>query len=287
MQTQTTVRSLLTAAGLRPHKRLGQHFLVDGNLMRKLVSSAEIRDDDVVLEVGCGTGSLTQELAGLAAAVVAVEADPGLANIAAGELGELVNVRLLQLDALRSKTQIEPRVLDAVAEARQRSGGRVLLVANLPYQIASPLVADLLIGPVVPARMCFTVQKEVGDRLLARSGGGDYGPLSVIVQATSDLERIAAVPPQAFWPRPAVESVMVRLDPSPERRRVIGDVVHFAGVVKTCFLHRRKTLAHILSAAYGPDAADEVLVGLDVEARTRPEQLSPEVWVELARRLVG
>jgi len=286
VQTQTTVRSLLTAAGLRPNKRLGQHFLVDGNLMRKLVASAEIRHDDVVLEVGCGTGSLTQELAGLAAAVVAVEADPGLADIAARELTELANVRLLQLDALRSKTRIEPRVLDAVAEARQRSGGRVLLVANLPYQIASPLVADLLVGPVVPGRMCFTVQKEVGDRLLARSGG-DYGPLSVIVQATSDLERIAAVPPQAFWPRPAVESVMIRLDPRPERRQAVGDVVHFAGVVKTCFLHRRKTLAHILAAAYGPDAATDALGGLDVEARTRPEQLSPEVWVELARRLAG
>jgi len=285
LQTLTTIRSLLASAGLRPNKKLGQHFLIDGNLMRKLVASAEVEPRDVVLEVGCATGSLTRELAGQAGAVVAVEVDRRLAEIAGAELADLDNVTLLHCDVLASKTQIDPQVLAALDEARGRWDGRVLLVANLPYQVASPLVIDLLTGSVAFARICFTVQKEVAGRLLANPSGRTYGPLSVIVQALATVRRIAAVPPQAFWPRPAVDSTMVRLDPDPDRRQRIGDVTHFVGVVKACFSHRRKTLGHNLTVAYGQGVADRVLTGGQIESRTRPEQLDPTSWVELARRL--
>jgi len=286
VQTQTQIRSLLAAAGLRPTKKRGQHFLVDGNLMRKLVASAAIQPDDVVLEVGAGTGSLTKELASAAGAVIAVEIDAGLADIAAAELADLTNVTLLRRDVLAAKSRIDPQVIDALVEARERHGGRVLLVANLPYQVASPLIIDLLTGSPEFARMCFTVQKEVGGRLLARPGGKDYGPLSVIVQALAEVHRIAAVPPQAFWPIPEVDSVMVRVDPSPERRGRIPGVAHFTGVVKTCFLHRRKTLAHNLTDAYGADVAERVMTAMGIEPRTRPERLDVSAWVELAHALV-
>ena len=285
MQTQTQIRSLLTAAGLRPTKKRGQHFLVDGNLMRKLVASAAIQPDDVVLEVGAGTGSLTQELANAAGAVVAVEVDAGLARIAVTELADLGNVTLLHRDVLAGKSRIDPQVIESLLKARERHGGRVLLVANLPYQVASPVIIDLLTGSPEFARMCFTVQKEVGGRLLARPGGKDYGPLSVIVQALAEVHRIAAVPPQAFWPQPAVDSVMLRVDPSPERRRRIHDVAHFTGVVRTCFLHRRKTLAHNLTDAYGADAAGRVMTAIGIEPKTRPERLDVSAWVELAHAL--
>lgn len=253
--------------------------------MRKLVASAEIAPSDVVLEVGCGTGSLTQELAAVAHTVVAIETDEILADVAASQLAGCDNVRLIRRDVLLTKTRIEPTVVQAVVDARGQSGGDVLLVANLPYSVASPLIVDLLTGPVALARLCFTVQKEVGDRLLADPGGKDYGPLSVIVQSLGDVHRTAAVPPRAFWPPPAVDSVMLRIDPNAPRRRQIEDLSHFTDVVKTCFQHRRKTLGHILTAAYDAAAAESALSACKIKARTRPEQLAPSTWVELARCL--
>ncbi|MBN1346884.1 MAG: ribosomal RNA small subunit methyltransferase A [Phycisphaerae bacterium] len=283
MQTLTTIRSLLAEAGLRPNKKLGQHFLIDGNLMRKFVGSAGIGSRDTVLEVGCGTGSLTQDLAELAGGVVAVEADRGVGGIAAEQLVALENVVLIREDVLESKTRIAPAVLEAVVEARGRLGGRFLLVANLPYQIASPLIVDLLVGEIVPERMCVTVQKEVGDRLSADPGGGQYGPLSVIVQALAEVRRIAVVGPQAFWPRPAVESSMLLIEASPDLREAVGDVRHFAEVVKTCFLHRRKTLSHNLTVEYGAATAQAALAKMGVDPKARPEALGPGQWVALAK----
>jgi len=285
LQTKTDIRRLLADAGLRPNKKLGQHFLIDGNLMRKLVTSAELRPDDVALEVGCGTGSLTQELAAGAGSVIAVEVDRGLAAVAAAELATLPNVSVLHRDVLAAKHRIDPVVLDSLAVARHRLGGRAVLVANLPYQVASPLMINLLIGPVELSRMCFTVQKEVADRLFAQPGGAEYGPLSIIVRTLSEAERITNVPPQAFWPRPRVESTMVRLDPSPDRRREVGQPDHFAFVVRTCFLHRRKTLAHNLTAAYGADVTMSALAEGAIPPQTRPEELPPPAWVQLAKRL--
>jgi 16S rRNA (adenine1518-N6/adenine1519-N6)-dimethyltransferase len=285
LQTQSTIRSLLADAGFKPNKKLGQHFLIDGNLMRKLVAAAEIGPTDVVLEVGCGTGSLTEELAGVAGMVIAIELDRGLAGLAASQLAGLSNVKLIHRDVLASKSKIEPEVLEALRSARQQLAGKGMLVANLPYQVASPLIMDLLIDSAEVEGMCVTVQKEVGDRLVADAGGKDYGPLTVIVQALADVHRIAAVPPQAFWPRPAVESVMLRIDPVPQRRQDVGDVGHFAAVVKSSFLHRRKMLAHSLSATYGRNEAERVLDEEGIEPRARPEQIIPKRWIELARRL--
>lgn len=285
MQTQSTIRSLLDQAGARPNKRYGQNFLVDGNLMRKLIDSAEITDKDVVLEVGCGTGSLTEDLARVAGEVVTVEIDRGLAGVARSRLADFANTRLIHTDALETKNRVDPAILDAVAEAKQRVGGRSLMVANLPYQVASPLMIDLLVDSPEIERMCITVQKEVGDRLVAAPGGKDYGPLSVIVQALAEVRKIAAVPPQAFWPRPAVDSVMLRIDPQPHFREAVGDLANFSAVVKGCFQHRRKTLSHSLSKGHGADPAAEVLEACGIDPRTRPEVLSPRQWVELARRL--
>ncbi len=286
MQTQTTIRTLLDEAGLRPTKRFGQHFLIDGNLMRKLVASAEIRPGDVVLEVGCGTGSLTKELAALAGKVIAVEIDKGLAAVARNMLAECDNVVLIHGDVLEGKHDVDPEVLRLLRDSRRESGGRCLLVANLPYQIASPLVIDLLINDLELCRLCFTVQKEVGDKLLAGPGDKDYGPLSIIVQALTEISRIAAVPPQAFWPRPAVNSLMLRLDPSLERRGAIRHVGLFARLVRESFLHRRKTLAHNLASACGHDVARKVLADIGLDPRDRPEQIAPPQWVGLANRVI-
>ncbi len=283
MQTKRTIQALLESAGVRPNKRFGQHFLIDGNLMRKLVEAASVRGDDVALEVGCGTGSLTQMLAETAGAVVGVEVDRTLADIAAEQVSGLGNVVVLHRDVLASKNRIDEEVLEAVRSARQRCGGRLLLIANLPYQVASPLLIDLLVGSLVPAVMCVTIQKEVGDRIVARPAGRSYGPLSVIGQCLATVERIAAAPPQAFWPSPAVESVLLRITPEPSRRKSLGDIDAFVRLVKGCFRHRRKTLGYNLTALCGNGGrAAEMLDAAGLDPKARPETVAPEGWSRLA-----
>ncbi len=283
MQTKSTIRSLLSQAGLRPNKRFGQNFLIDGNLMRKLVEAAGLSSDDIVLEVGAGTGSLTEELSDAAGAVVTVEIDDRLIGIVRSRLAGRDNVALLHRDALAGKHALAGDVLDEMTAARDRLGGRMLLVANLPYQVASPLIVDLLIGPLELARLCFTVQKEVGQRLTAGPGGREYGPISVITQALARIDKIAAVPPQAFWPAPSVDSVMLRVDPLPRVDLEAGDPAALAALVRTAFAHRRKTLSYNLAREMGKDEAARAAAAADVDATLRPERLSVAEYIRLAR----
>src|SRR5262245_9624801 len=166
-QTLSEIRSLLAAAGLAPQHRFGQNFLVDLNLMRKLVQRAEVSNADVVLEVGPGTGSLTEILLESGARVIAVEIDRGLQELLHARLGDNPRFTLLRGDALAGKNEINPSVLEALRSTETGPGGARKLVANLPYQIATPLLADLLHVTPPVSRMTCTIQKEVGERLIA------------------------------------------------------------------------------------------------------------------------
>lgn len=284
-QTKHEIRSILTAAGVRPLKRFGQHFLIDGNLMRKLVAAAELRPDDVVLEVGPGTGALTEELVRQAGHVVAVEIDRTLQSVCRDRLGDRPNFTLIAGDVLGSKHAIAPAVRDALRSRQRGLGGRILLVANLPYQVATPLIVDLLIGQPPIAGMYVTIQAEVADRLQASPGTKNYGPLTVLTQALADLQRIARVPPEAFWPAPEVDSAIVRViprtgEPLPEATRQ-----RLFALVHGCFNHRRKTLRWSLRNLL--DADD--LAGLEFDDRwdltQRPEEIDVDGWINLARML--
>ena len=179
MHSKQDIQFLLESAGVRPNKRFGQHFLIDLNLMTKLVEAAEINSRDVVLEVGCGTGSLTEELAEKAGKVIAVEIDHTLAKIASRLLADSKNVLILNADVLKDKHTISSVVADAVKNARKESKGRFLLVANLPYSVASGLMMNLISGDaeslLIPNAMYVTVQKEVAERMIAEPGGKEYG----------------------------------------------------------------------------------------------------------------
>lgn len=283
-QTRRQIETLLSAAGIRPLKRFGQNFLVDGNLIRKLVQAADIRPDDVVLEVGPGTGTLTEELLAAAGHVVAVEIDRGLAGICRERFGSEARFTLVHTDVLARKSQIAPEVLETLRERRQRLGGRMTLVANLPYQAATPLIVDLLLGTDLVSPMCFTVQAEVADRFLAGPGGKDYGPISIYAQALADARRIARLGPQAFWPAPQVDSAMVRLDVRPGTDPRLKSAL--AGVVHACFLHRRKTLRWTLRQHLDECTLEGLLAQGRWELDARPEQLTVEQWLELAKFLV-
>lgn len=281
---------MLAGAGIRPNRRLGQNFLIDGNLMRKLVGSADIGPADVVLEVGPGTGSLTEMLLERAAHVVAVEVDGALYRLLASRLAGTANLTLLNRDALADKNHLAPELVDAMQAAgtprdtRSARGARVMLVANLPYQVASPLIVELLRSGLGITRLCFTVQKEVAERIASPPGCKAYGPLSVAVQATCDTTRITDLGASVFWPRPQVASTMLRLDYNPSKAARIADMAHFARVVRTCFLHRRKKLSHALAYLLGMKKLDPAehpqLAAFDLSRR--PEQLSVDEWIALA-----
>lgn len=287
--TQTEIRAILAEAGLRPDRRYGQHFLIDGNLMRLLVAEADLTDTDTVLEVGPGVGNLTELLVESAGWVVAVEVDPRMAAIVRERLVGATNLDLLQADILADKHTIAPAALDALRRRARALSGETKLVANLPYQAATPLLAELVRADPPPERLVFTVQEEVAQRLAAEPGTREYGPIGVLVQALAEVEILRRLSPSVFWPRPKVWSSMVRVRPSDARRRRIADVAVLRRTIEGLFIHRRKRAARSLTLADRAGASPEVWVkrlktaGLDAEARG--ETYTVEEIVRLANSL--
>jgi 16S rRNA (adenine1518-N6/adenine1519-N6)-dimethyltransferase len=288
MQTKQDIVAILSAAGLHPDRSLGQHFLIDGNLMRKLIESAEVTSDDVVLEVGGGTGGLSELLAETAGHLVVVEIDHDLAPILTQRFADRANVTVIHGDALKRKHTVNPQVPAALTDARARlaaatptASPRCKLVANLPYHIATPLIMNLLIGQPALGRMCFTIQKEVADRITADAGNRDFGPLAIAVQTACAITRIAKIPAQAFWPAPRVASSMLRLDPQPHPFEGPDALAKFIDLLHAAFAHRRKTLRYNLNRFTQPAVAEALTRGLD--DKVRAEQLTLETWIALGR----
>ncbi len=282
-QTKSTIQSLLLSVGTAPRKRFGQCFLIDRNLMNKLVDSAELTQTDTALEVGCGTGSLTSLLASRCARVVAVEVDSVVAGLAREQLSDFDNVVVLETDALARKSEIAPAVLEAACNAQREAGGALKLVANLPYDIATPLVVDLLLCELPIASLCFTVQTEVADRFLAAHSTGDYGPVSVLTQLLTEASRVCKLPPQAFWPAPKVHSTMVRLVPRPRDEWLHANLKAFSEFVHGFFRFRRKTIGHISRMLSLPAGLHAALAEIGVDPSARPENLAPAQWLACFR----
>jgi 16S rRNA (adenine1518-N6/adenine1519-N6)-dimethyltransferase len=277
-QTLSFLLDRFKQVGIRPRTDLGQNFMIDLNLQRVLLETAALGPDDVVLEVGTGTGGLTMQIAPLAAAVVSVEVDRNLHQLAGEELFQFSNVTLLHTDVLRGKHRLEPAVLEAVQQQLDAAPGRRLkLVANLPYNVATPLIANLLALDRPPLTMTVTVQKEVADRIVAAPGGKDYGAFAVWVQCQCRAEIVRVLPPSVFWPRPKVYSAFVQIVLDEARRQQIPDRAFFHEFVRSLFCHRRKVLRSVLlSGQMTLDKAqvDELLVRLDISPTVRAEQLA-------------
>ncbi|TWU04264.1 16S rRNA (adenine(1518)-N(6)/adenine(1519)-N(6))-dimethyltransferase RsmA [Stieleria varia] len=290
-QTASYLSKRLTQAGLRPVSHFGQNFLIDLNLVDLIARSAEIRRTDVVLEVGTGVGSLTTRLADAAGAVLSIEIDTNLHGLAQDELRGRENVRLLLGDALKNKNSLRPEIMENVRDAYERLGeeARFLLVANLPYNIATPLISNLLHETPTPDVMVVTIQKELGDRMLAQPSTKDYGALSVWVQSLCDVSLVRILPPTVFWPRPKVHSAIIRLDLIPERRASFADLEYFHQMVRALFFHRRKFLRSVvISAMKGrldKTQIDEVLSQLGHGENARTEELTVQQIQELVEAL--
>ncbi|MDX1682143.1 MAG: 16S rRNA (adenine(1518)-N(6)/adenine(1519)-N(6))-dimethyltransferase RsmA [Phycisphaeraceae bacterium] len=278
-QTVTEIRAMLAAHGLRPKKWLGQNFLIDANHLQRILDAAAIGRGDLVLEVGPGTGTLTVGLLEAGATVVAVEADEALEPLLAHHVGETYPDRfhLVIGDVLAGKHAINPAVGEALADAAGETDPPFTLVANLPYQVASPMLINFAVGWPNMTSAVVMVQREVADRMVSESGGRTYGPLTIMVQAMCEVEVVSTLPPQAFWPAPQVSSAVVRLtrraDPLTDDPAALSALVH------QLFTRRRKTLGRILGRDHPlPEG---------VSHDDRPETLSVEQVAQLATLTAG
>jgi 16S rRNA (adenine1518-N6/adenine1519-N6)-dimethyltransferase len=294
-QTTAYLKELFKQVGFTIDARRGQNFLVDLNLVDLLVRTAAIEPADVVLEVGTGTGVVTERTSAAAAHVVAAEIDPRLAQLARERLVERGNVTLVEGDALAGKHRFAPALLAAVDEALAASPrGRLLLVANLPYCIATPVISNLLARPRPFDAAVVTVQREMAERMTAVAGTSSYNALSVWVGAQCRGEIVRVLPPSVFWPRPKVDSAIVRLDLEPDRRAAIGDLGRFHDFVREVFCHRRKVLRGILLRMAGgkqTEAAhatvERAYAALGLPATIRAEDIPPDDFVRLTKVFFG
>jgi 16S rRNA (adenine1518-N6/adenine1519-N6)-dimethyltransferase len=262
---------LLQQFGLHPDKSLGQHFLVDPNQVDRIVQLAGVQPGDNVIEVGPGLGALTGGLVEAGANVLAVEIDRGLAGALRHQFDGTDTVQVIEHDALTVDWSV-------VADPSKSWS----MVANLPYNVATPLVLDVLDTVPHVQSLLVMVQREVAERMVAEPGTSNYGIPSVKVAYWATGELVAKVPPTVFLPPPRVESALVRLDRHPERR-FVEPVDQVFALVRTAFGQRRKMLRKSLGKVVRPEHFEAA--GVDPQAR--PEQIGVEAWCALARSVHG
>ena len=273
----TSIRKELAEYGLIPRKRWGQHFLVDRNILNKIVQTAQIGKEDTVLEVGPGLGEMTLALAGQARNVIAVEIDPKLVGILRNKTATSPNVEIIGKDILKVDFR----------EIADRDGRSIKVVANLPYQISTPLLFRFIEEREVFSTLTVMVQREVAERMVAPPGGKEYGPLSIFVQLFSELSIRFFVKPSAFFPPPNVDSAVIQM--TWKERPTVGpeDEEWFRRVVRGCLGYRRKTLINALkhSGLVLPEDAEGRMGEVGIDSHRRPETLAIEEFATLAKVL--
>ena len=273
----TSIKKELAEYGLLPKKRLGQHFLIDRNILNKVVQTAHLEKEDVILEVGPGLGEMTLALARLAKHVIAVEIDPQLVEILKKKLADCPNVDVVKGDILT----INLRKIDF------RKSEKMKVVANLPYQISTPLLFHFIELKAFFSTLTLMLQKEVAERMVASPGSKSYGPLSIFIQLFSNLSVCFYIKPSAFFPPPKVESAVVHMNFREKPMVRLEDEKWFRKVVKGCFGYRRKTLMNALkhSGLPLPHTVESRMVEVGIDPRRRPETLTIQEFILLAEAL--
>jgi 16S rRNA (adenine1518-N6/adenine1519-N6)-dimethyltransferase len=268
--SRSDVQRLLAEHDIRPSKALGQNFVADGNTVERIARLAQLPPGSTVIEVGAGLGSLTLALAAVGARVIAIEIDRRLAaalkQVVAG-----LGVEVVEADALRLDwTEVLTGLPSPVA-----------LVANLPYSVATPLVVRVLEEAPAIGRLLVMVQREVGERWVARPGDAAYGAVSVKIAYWATASVVGRVPATVFVPTPKVESVLVSIQrrPEPAIDPAVVPYTRFEAVVRAGFAHRRKMLRRSLAGTVEPDAFEAA----GVAPSARAEELGVAAWGELAR----
>ena len=262
----------------RAKKSLGQNFLIDPNVQRKIVESLSPSPHDVVMEIGPGQGALTRHLAGRVGRLVLVELDDVLAARLAEEFAATPGVEVIHRD-----------VLQVPLEEVSPDPARLKVIGNIPYNITTPILFGLLERRPRPAEIVLMVQREVADRILAPPGSKTYGAMAVGVRAVAEVERVMNVGRTAFRPVPDVESSVIRVVPHDPPRIAPEDEEALRKLTRFAFGQRRKQFQRILRDAYGLTAEQVERVGAEVgmDLQARPESFAPERFIDLARALRG
>ncbi len=286
--TRSAIRDISERHGFRRADSLGQNFLVDRNIIEKIIDAAELTQETLVIEVGPGMGALTQLAAEKAGKVIAVEIDRHLIPVLNEVLGPIENVEIINRDIL--KTDINELI---VAERKNFSDSgrelkRVVILGNLPYYITTPIIMGILEKEVDMDTMVIMMQKEVADRIVATPGGKTYGALSIACQFFCETNYVTTVPRTVFQPQPKVDSAVLRLDRRKELPWEIGAGGRelFFKVVRAGFNMRRKTLLNALSAM-GIDKTDlkNILKSVEVEPSRRAETLSIQEFARISNKI--
>jgi 16S rRNA (adenine1518-N6/adenine1519-N6)-dimethyltransferase len=271
--SRAEITRLLEEHGLSPRRAFGQNFVADPNTVRRIARLANVGPDDHVVEIGAGLGSLTLALAESGARITAIEVDHGVAPVLRHVVRDTANVSVIEADA---------REVDWNSIVPPHS--RAVVVANLPYNVATPLVADLLDTVPQLDRFVVMVQKEVALRLAATAGSSDYGAVSVKVAYWATARILGDVPPTVFVPRPKVVSSVIEI--RRRERPALGPHIRpedFFPIVRAAFGQRRKMLRRSLASMTSTDIFSEA--GVSPEAR--PEDLDVEQWGRLAEAIIG
>ncbi|MAB90884.1 MAG: 16S rRNA (adenine(1518)-N(6)/adenine(1519)-N(6))-dimethyltransferase RsmA [Planctomycetota bacterium] len=285
--SREAISKTLSERGLSPLHRRGQNFLVRPGVLDRAVEAAEVVAGDVVLEVGPGCGGLTERLLLAGARVIAVEIDVGLADVVAEFLGAESRLSLLRTDVMEKKS-----ALSAEVDAALEGVPRWKVCSNLPYQVSSPFLSACALHPRPPERLVVTLQNEVGRVLRAGPGDADYSPLSFLARLAWGVTRVESVPAAAFWPRPQVDSAVMRLDRAPSRTVPLGETVAFA---RRLFQGRRKALRNTVAKAlspvgegdFSPVDVDGLLDRAGLSADDRIDAAAPEAIERLYGLAVG
>lgn len=276
LSSHSATMDLVKKHGFKFTKSLGQNFLIDDNIVDKIVAGAGIGPGDKIIEVGPGIGTLTREMASRAQNLMAVEIDKNLIPILEDTLGDYDNVKIVNEDIIKADIK---GLID-----ENLGGGPVKLVANLPYYITTPIIMRFLEENINVTDIVVMVQKEVAERMNAQPGGKDFGALSVAVQYYCDTEIVAKVPRHLFVPQPNVDSIVIALRVRPERKYKVDDEDLYFKVVKAAFGQRRKTLLNSISSM-GNLAKDQVKEALDeagIDPKRRGETLSLDEFAILS-----
>ena len=265
-------RHILNRFGIRTQKKLGQHFLVDESVVRRIAASLQLQPDMPVLEIGPGIGTLTQFLAMTGACITAVELDRRCIEIMGTTLKAYNNIRIVQGDVLN---------LDF---AELMGAGPFQIAGNLPYYITTPIVMKILEGQVPAEKMVFMVQKEVADRMVSAPGSKEYGALSVAVQYHTEAVKLFEVPSAAFMPPPAVDSAVILCTKRAQPPVDVPSAKLFFRVVRAAFGQRRKTLANALQGGgFSREEMTAMLQETGIKGERRGETLSLEEFAALSR----
>ncbi|MEX6587981.1 16S rRNA (adenine(1518)-N(6)/adenine(1519)-N(6))-dimethyltransferase RsmA [Paraclostridium bifermentans] len=276
LSSHRKTKEVVDKHGFKFSKSLGQNFLIDDNVIDKILDGARLSEGDKIIEVGPGIGTLTREMGKVADKVVAIEIDKTLIPILKDTLDEFENIEVVNQDILKVDVQ---RLVN-----EKLSGGPVKLVANLPYYITTPIVMKFLEEDIPVTDIVVMVQKEVADRMNAGPGTKDYGALSIAVQYYCDTEIVAKAPRHMFIPQPNVDSTVIGLHVREEKKYKVDSEEVFFKTVKAAFGQRRKTLLNALGTLgfLDKDEIREVLQEANIDEKRRGETLSIEEFANLA-----